>query len=355
MDLRLESITKRFGERTAVDNFRLTAAEAEFVVLLGPSGCGKSTLLRIIAGLEMPDSGTVRMGGREITHLAPRDRDIAMVFQNYALYPHMTVAENVGYPLRIRKRPPAETSNEVARIAATLGIAHLLDQLPRQLSGGERQRVALARAIVRRPRAFLMDEPLSNLDARLRVEMRAELKHLQHELGTITLYVTHDQAEAMTLAHRIAVVKDGRLQQFDTPSNVYHRPANLFVAGFLGSPSMNLLAGSVVSGEFVRSGLRFPLEPAQQAAIGARTELTLGARPEDVEFSLVERPGWLPARVYVTEEMGNETFVRLSADSAHLTARVPADTPVDFDQRVWFHLRADKLHLFDSANTEAIR
>src|SRR5277367_6869433 len=241
MPLELNGLVKRFGARDAVKTATLTAEDGEFVVLLGPSGCGKSTLLRMIAGLESPDQGVIRLAGVDLTHREARDRDIAMVFQNYALYPHMTIAQNIGYPLKVRKRDPREVTAEVNGVAARLGLTNLLQNLPRQLSGGERQRVALARAIIRRPKAFLMDEPLSNLDARLRVEMRAELKHLQHELRIVTIYVTHDQAEAMTLAHRIAIMRDGKIQQYDTPSKVYHRPANTFVAGFVGSPAMNLI------------------------------------------------------------------------------------------------------------------
>ncbi len=322
MPLEIQNITKRFGARAAVNNVSLTAEEGEFVVLLGPSGCGKSTLLRMIAGLELPDQGAITLAGREITNLEARDRDIAMVFQSYALYPHMTIAQNIGYPLRVRKLPATEIAKQVNGVAERLGLTKLLANQPRQLSGGERQRVALARAIIRRPKAFLMDEPLSNLDARLRVEMRAELKHLQHELRIVTIYVTHDQAEAMTLAHRIAVMNDGMIQQFDTPANVYHRPANTFVAGFVGSPSMNLLdQGSE----------------------------TIGIRPEDVELSMTEQAGWTAARVYVTEEMGNETLVVLSAGDRQITARAPAEARIDFDTPVWFRFRDGKLHRFNSS------
>jgi multiple sugar transport system ATP-binding protein len=320
MALELTDITKRFGTREAVCNVSFTAEDGEFVVLLGPSGCGKSTLLRMIAGLEEPGQGSIRLAGVDITRREARDRDIAMVFQSYALYPHMTIAQNIGYPLRVRKRPPVEIMREVENVAGRLGLSSLLKNLPRQLSGGERQRVALARAIIRRPKAFLMDEPLSNLDARLRVDMRAELKHLQHELRIVTIYVTHDQAEAMTLAHRIAVMRDGKLQQFDTPSNVYHRPANTFVASFVGSPSMNLIE--------------------EQGR-------TLGVRPEDVELSTTEQPGWTPSRVYVTEEMGNETLVRLAVGDSHITARASADARLDFDTPIWFRFRPEKLHWFD--------
>ena len=324
--LELSDITKRFGSRAAVSGVSLSACAGEFVVLLGPSGCGKTTLMRMIAGLETPDEGTIRLCEEDITWRDPRDRDIAMVFQSYALYPHMTIAQNIGYPLRVRKRPAAEIEAEVKNVAARLGLSALLGNLPRQLSGGERQRVALARAIIRRPKAFLMDEPLSNLDARLRVEMRAELKHLQHELKIVTVYVTHDQAEAMTLAHRIAVMRDGKIQQYDTPANVYHRPVNTFVAQFVGSPSMNLIA---------------------------RGGVTLGVRPEDVQLSTTAQAGWSPGRVYVTEEMGNETIVVVS-DGAHgsttqITARAPAGVRFDFDSPVWYRFRAEKVHRFDTS------
>jgi multiple sugar transport system ATP-binding protein len=352
MSLRVENITKRFGVKDALRGVTLEAREGEFVVLLGPSGCGKSTLLRIIAGLEEPDAGTVNLGGIDITRVEPRRRDVAMVFQGYALYPHMTVAQNIGFPLRVRRRPASEISAEVERIGARLGLAHLLGNLPKQLSGGERQRVALARAIIRHPHAFLMDEPLSNLDSRLRIDMRAELKHLQHELSVVTIYVTHDQAEAMTLASRIAVLRDGVLQQYDTPSEVYRRPANLFVAGFVGSPSMNLLPGVVKSGVFRRAGLCVELN---NIAVGSRREITLGVRPEDVEFSASEKPGWTPARVWVTEDMGNETLIRLTVDDVHVTLRAPAGTGADFDSLAWFRIRPEQIHWFDTHTTEALR
>jgi multiple sugar transport system ATP-binding protein len=322
MALEIDRITKRFGAREAVSDVSLTADDGEFVVLLGPSGCGKSTLLRMIAGLESPDEGAIRLAGNDITHREARDRDIAMVFQSYALYPHMTIAQNIGYPLRVRKVTATEIEKQVASVAERLGLTNLLANQPRHLSGGERQRVALARAIIRRPKAFLMDEPLSNLDARLRVEMRAELKRLQHELRIVTIYVTHDQAEAMTLAHRIAVMCDGKIQQFDTPSNVYHRPANMFVAGFVGSPSMN----------FIENGKE-----------------VLGVRPEDVELSTSEQSGWSQARVYVTEEMGNETIVVINHRDQRITVRVATGMRLDFDTPVWFHFREDKIHRFDSA------
>jgi multiple sugar transport system ATP-binding protein len=354
MSLQVENISKRFAAHEALQKVSIEARDGEFVVLLGPSGCGKSTLLRIIAGLEEPDEGIVKLAGREITRLEPRDRDVAMVFQGYALYPHMTIAENIGYPLKIRRRAASEISAEVERIGTRLGLAQLLHKLPKQLSGGERQRVALARAIIRRPKAFLMDEPLSNLDSRLRVDMRAELKHLQHELKIVTIYVTHDQTEAMTLASRIAVLKDGRLQQFDTPSEVYRRPANLFVAGFVGSPSMNLLPGVVESGVFRCSGVVVDPTPEQLMKIGARREITLGIRPEDIEYSATEQAGWTQARVWVVEDLGNETLIRLALEDGHLTLRAPAGVRADFDSPAWFRMKPRQIHWFDSTTTAAV-
>jgi multiple sugar transport system ATP-binding protein len=338
MSLRVENITKRFGPKDALRGVTLEARDGEFVVLLGPSGCGKSTLLRIIAGLEEPDQGVVTLHGRDITRVDPSRRDVAMVFQGYALYPHMTIAQNIGYPLRVRRRPSAEISTEVEKVAGRLGLAHLLRNEPKQLSGGERQRVALARAIIRHPQAFLMDEPLSNLDSRLRIDMRAELKHLQHELGVVTLYVTHDQVEAMTLASRIAILKDGLLQQYDTPAEIYNRPANLFVAGFVGSPAMNLLPSGVIA----------------SPPPGGR-DLTLGIRPEDVDFSLTEQPNWTAARVWVTEDLGNETLIRLSLDDGgFITLRAPAGTRAEIDSVAWFRIRPDRIHWFDSHSTERV-
>jgi multiple sugar transport system ATP-binding protein len=343
MPLEIAGITKRFGSVTALDGISLAAEDGEFVVLLGPSGCGKTTLLRIVAGLDQPDEGSVRIGGREITGLDPRDRDLAMVFQSYALYPHMTVAQNIAYPLKVRRTPEKEMTAEVVRVAEKLGLGALLDRKPRELSGGQRQRVAFARAIVRRPKAFLLDEPLSNLDAQLRIEARSELKRLQHELNTVTLYVTHDQAEAMTLAHRVAVMHAGRVAQYDTPANIYHRPANMFVAGFVGSPPMNLIEGGIEAGCFVCLGFSLPLD-----GVADRPRMTAGVRPEHVEISTAERPGWHPATVYVSEDMGNETFVRLAAGATQIAARVPAGVNLNFDDRVWFRPRADKVHLFDT-------
>src|SRR6476661_3717348 len=258
-EVQLTGIEKRFDGVRVLESLDLIVADGEFVVLLGPSGCGKTTALRIIAGLETPTAGEVHIGGRDVTRLSPRERDVAMVFQSYALYPHMSVADNIGYPLRIRGVPPAERAAAVARVAESLEVGHLLGRKPRQLSGGQRQRIALARAIIREPAAFLMDEPLSNLDAKLRVTMRAEIKRLQQRLGTTTIYVTHDQVEALTMADRVCLLKDGRVQQYAPPQEVFDRPANRFVAEFVGNPPMNVLdvaldperAGVVLAGSHI--------------------------------------------------------------------------------------------------------
>lgn len=317
MSVFVDRITKSFGAKNVLDQISLQVLDGEFTVLLGPSGCGKSTLLRVIAGLETADSGSIQIAGRDVTQLEPRDRDVSMVFQSYALYPHMTVAANIGYPLKIRKTPAIEATALIAEVAERLGLTRLLQSYPRQLSGGERQRVALARAMVRRPKLFLMDEPLSNLDAQLRAKMRGELKHLQHELKTATIYVTHDQAEAMTLAHRIAVMSQGRILQYGTPAEIYNRPSNRFVATFVGSPPMNLL------------------EQADGTA--------LAIRPEHVEVASAPASGWLPARVWLSEQLGNETLVQLKTESQIITARLPPDTSWAFDQPVWYRFRMDRV------------
>lgn len=320
MGIEFKNVNKTFGGTSVVDDLSLKIDDGEFIVLLGPSGCGKTTTLRMLAGLESVTSGDVLIDGERINDVPTQHRDLAMVFQSYALYPHMTIAENIGYPLRVRKIDKAERATRVKRVAAMLEIESLLDRKPRQLSGGERQRVALARAIVREPRAYLMDEPLSNLDARLRVQMRGELKRLQHQLGTTTIYVTHDQAEAMTLASRVAVMKKGRLQQFDTPMNIYNYPANRFVAEFVGSPSMNFIDGS---------------------------PFTMGIRPEHIQVLSKPLEGATAAKVYVTEQMGNETFVFLTVGTNKLIARAPADFRADEESEVWITINRDKVHYFD--------
>jgi len=339
---------KHFGGTSVVDDLSLEIHDGEFVVLLGPSGCGKTTTLRMLAGLENVTSGDIFIDGERVNDIPTQHRDVAMVFQSYALYPHMTIAENIGYPLRVRKIEKTERATRVNRVAAMLEIESLLERKPRQLSGGERQRVALARAIVREPRAYLMDEPLSNLDARLRVQMRGELKRLQHQLGTTTIYVTHDQAEAMTLASRVAVMRKGRLQQFDTPMNIYNRPANRFVAEFVGSPSMNFVDGKVDAGIFVSDALQIPL-----SGFANGSQLTIGIRPEHIQVLSEPHNAAIAATVYVTELMGNETFVFLSVGSNKLIARAPADFRAELESTVWLQFATDKLHFFDQKNQAA--
>lgn len=339
MRVTFERVCKRFGELAVVDDLSLEIDDGEFVVLLGPSGCGKTTTLRMLAGLENVTSGDIYLGKERINDVPTQRRDLAMVFQSYALYPHMSIAENIAYPLRVRKLSVDERRNRVAHVAKLLEIEALLDRKPRQLSGGERQRVALARAIVREPRAYLMDEPLSNLDARLRVQMRGELKRLQHQLGTTTIYVTHDQAEAMTLASRVAVMKKGRLQQFDTPLNIYNHPANRFVAEFVGSPSMNFFEGRVDQGFFLSDPLRIPMNHSNSA-------VTMGIRPEHVHVLTGPQDGAIPAKVYVTELMGNETFVFLTVGPHKLIARAPADFRAEVESTVWLRLETEKAHFF---------
>ena len=340
MSIEFRNVSKQFSGTCVVNDLSLQIREGEFVVLLGPSGCGKTTTLRMLAGLETVSSGDIFIGGGRVNDVPTQHRDLAMVFQSYALYPHMTIAENIAYPLRVRKLDKAQRVERVRRIAAMLEIESLLERKPRQLSGGERQRVALARAIVREPRAYLMDEPLSNLDARLRVQMRGELKRLQHQLGTTTIYVTHDQAEAMTLASRVAVMKKGRLQQFDTPMNIYNHPANRFVAEFVGSPSMNFVEGRIDAGMFVSDGFQIPLQHEPAA-------VTIGIRPEHIEVLSEPQDDAIPATVYVTESMGNETFVFLSVRANRLIARAPADFRAELESRVWIKISTDKLHFFD--------
>jgi len=358
MSIELRNVTKRFGDSVVVDDLSLVIDDGEFVVLLGPSGCGKSTTLRMLAGLEQANSGDIFVGGERVNEVPTQNRDLAMVFQNYALYPHMTVAENIAYPLRVRKLSREDISTKVGRVATLLEIGTLLNRRPRELSGGERQRVALARAIVREPRAYLMDEPLSNLDARLRVQMRGELKHLQHELGTTTIYVTHDQAEAMTLAHRVAVMRSGRLQQFDYPLNIYNRPANRFVAEFVGNPGMNFLDGQIDLRRraFTADRISFPLEEYQLASLDKLTseQLLIGIRPEHVRVSAVAHDGWTAANIYVTELMGSETFVFLTLGSNRIIARAPADFRAEVGADTWIHFETAKVHFFDPASGERL-
>ena len=312
--IRLERVNKIYpGDVHAVNDVDLEIAAGEFMVLVGPSGCGKSTLLRMMAGLEEITSGSLWIGDREVTNLSPRDRDVAMVFQNYALYPHMTVARNLGYGLRVRKMPKDMIDERVNKVAKLLGLEDLLERRPGALSGGQRQRVAMGRAIVREPAAFLMDEPLSNLDAKLRVGMRAELTRLHKRLNVTTVYVTHDQVEAMTLGQRVAVMRDGFLQQVDTPQDLYHRPKNVFVAAFIGSPSMNLVEATIENGKASFGGFEIPLRGEEPSA----GTVILGIRPQDFEELAFADPSLptIEVEATVVEELGSESHVIFPIDA----------------------------------------
>jgi multiple sugar transport system ATP-binding protein len=344
----LEHVSKDFaGGVTAVDDVSLEIASGEFLVLVGPSGCGKSTLLRMIAGLEEVTEGSISIGDRDVTDLPPRQRDIAMVFQTYALYPHMTVRENLGYGLKVRKTSKGEIGRRVDEVAEMLGLEKLLGRRPAALSGGQRQRVAMGRAIVREPKAFLMDEPLSNLDAKLRVSMRAQLSSLHGRLGTTTIYVTHDQVEAMTLGERVAVMRDGRILQVDTPQELYNRPLNLYVAAFIGSPAMNLVEASVADGAVEFAGLKIPL-PASNRLAGAPPRVVVGIRPEAFEDAALADPT-LPqwdVEVDVVEDLGPDTHVIFQVDAPPVDVTEVREASGDEDallrnDRVTFTARVD--------------
>ena len=376
----LEHVTKAFrGGVVAVDDVSLTIDDGEFLVLVGPSGCGKSTLLRVIAGLEEATDGRLVIGGREVTDRAPRDRDVAMVFQSYALYPHMTVRQNLGYGLKVRRTKKSEAARRVTEVARLLRLDDLLDRRPAELSGGQRQRVAMGRAIVREPKAFLMDEPLSNLDAKLRVGMRAELVSLHNRLGTTTVYVTHDQVEAMTLGRRVAVMRDGRIEQVDSPQVLYRLPQTLFVAAFIGSPAMNLVEAVVEGGVVEFGGFRIALPPLLAGSIPAG-RVVLGIRPEtfeDVAFADPSLPQ-IDVVVNVLEELGSDSYVVFSIDAPPVDTEELRETLEGEDASLLasdlavFHARVDprttaaagapmrlavdpaRFHFFDSASGENI-
>ena len=352
--VRYEAVEKRFGAVAALHALDLNVPDHAFLALLGPSGCGKTTALRILAGLELPTAGRVLIGERDVTRLQPRDRDVAMVFQSYALYPHMTVAQNIAYPLRIRKIDAAGQARRVAEVAGALEVDHLLDRRPRQLSGGQRQRIALARAIVREPAAFLMDEPLSNLDARLRLTMRGEIKRLCLRLGATTLYVTHDQAEALTMADLVAVMRDGELQQIAPPNEVYDRPANRFVATFVGSPAMNLLSATVDESGLHIGPTTLPLSPSRLTACRAADVRAVGIRPEDVEVVEPGGSGALAAEVYVVEPMGNETFVDLRISGERLTVRARRGFTAPIGSAVGVNFDPANACFFNEAGTTVV-
>ncbi len=354
-----DHVTKRFGDVVAVDDLTLEIADKEFLVLLGPSGCGKSTALRMIAGLDDPTEGTISIGDEIVNDVEPRDRDVAMVFQTYALYPHMTVRRNVEFPLKSRNVPHEERTRLVEDAAETLGLTDLLDRKPAQLSGGQRQRVALARAIVRRPQAFLMDEPLSNLDAKLRVQTRADLIELQAQLQTTVVYVTHDQVEAMTMGNRIAIIAKGALQQVGPPQDVYERPANLFVAGFIGTPPMNIIGAKVVQeadGLAVSvPGARVPLPAELAHAVAARNleKVAVGVRPEHL---LLAPDGFVPATVTVVESLGHERNIACRLDDGTLViTRQDMDDPrPTVGETLRLTTEPEFLHVFDADTGERV-
>jgi multiple sugar transport system ATP-binding protein len=353
--LSIRNVRKSFGAVEILKGIDIEIEEGEFLILVGPSGCGKSTLLSMIAGLDVPSAGSIHIGDRDVTHELPKDRDIAMVFQSYALYPNMNVAQNISFALEMRKVPKAERASAVQRVAALLQIGHLLDRKPGQLSGGQRQRVAMGRALARNPKLFLFDEPLSNLDAKLRVEMRAEIKLLHQRTRTTTVYVTHDQVEAMTLGDRIAVMRDGVVQQFGTPDDIYTRPATVFVAEFIGSPAMNMLrvdsAGLDGIGLVVK-GTTFALAAEQQAALrgAGRADLIVGLRPERINLSAAGVPG----RLTLLEPTGPDTYAFVDTVMGAIVLRVAGRVVQRVGDAVHLSWDARDLHVFDAATQARI-
>ena len=337
--IELRGLTKRWGAFVAVDEMSLTIADQEFVVFLGPSGCGKTTTMRMIAGLEEATAGDILIDGKRVNDLDPKDRDIAMVFQSYALYPNMNVFENIRFPLKVRKVPEGEHADRVRRAADMVELGPFMGRKPSELSGGQRQRVALARAIVRQPSVFLMDEPLSNLDAKLRVSTRAQIKNLSHELKVTTIYVTHDQIEAMTLADRVVVMRAGQVQQVGTPTQIYDRPANTFVAGFIGNPAMNLMDGRMEAGVFTSDATRIEGLGAPDGPI------TLGFRAEDARVSALG--GAITAQVYSMELLGDSTMVTVRAGGALVAVKAPKDYRIDIGQPVSIAIPTTACHLFN--------
>lgn len=341
--IRLENVSKRWNKFIGVDNFNLDIADQEFLVLLGPSGCGKTTTMRMIAGLEEITEGKIWIGDRLVNKLEPKDRDISMVFQSYGLYPNMTVYENIRFPLKVRKVPQDQHQERVMKAAAMVELEPFLERRPAALSGGQRQRVALARAIVREPNAFLMDEPLSNLDAKLRVSTRAQIKNLHHALKTTTIYVTHDQIEAMTLADRVVVMNKGVVQQVGTPMEIYDRPANTFVASFIGSPAMNLVDGEVKGGVFTSQGIR--IEGLPHSASGA---VTLGFRAEDA--SLASTGGQIEAPIYTVELLGEATMLSMRVAGELVSIKVGKDYRGNIGDVARIAIPASACHLFDQTS-----
>lgn len=367
VSLRIENLTRRYGDVKAVDDLNLDIPAGTFLTLLGASGCGKSTTLGLIAGLDKPDGGRILLGDKDITSLPPNERGMAMVFQSYALYPHMTVAENIAFGLKLRRRPKAEIAERVRNVAQILDLTHLLERRPSQLSGGQQQRVGLGRALVKQPQVFLLDEPFSNLDAALRARMRTEIKHLHLRLGTTTVFVTHDQEEAMSLSDRIAVMKDGRVVQFGSQDEIYERPTSLYVATFVGRPRMSLLRGTLRrsggAAAFAADDFTVPLSAARTSALAATpadARVVLGVRAEDVGV-FVEKTNpnspdsiLLSATVVLLEPMGSDTFVELRLGTQTIVARVSPQNRFVLGQHVWIELDDSRCHLFDEATESRI-
>ena len=359
--IRFQSIRKIFGKTVAANDVSLEIKDGEFMVLLGPSGCGKTTLLRCLAGLEHVDGGHVFIGDRDVTDLAPRDRKIAMVFQSYAVFPHLTVFDNIAFGLKMQNRPKDEIKRRVEEGAAMLELGDYLKRYPAQLSGGQRQRVAVARAIVMQAAVLLMDEPLSNLDALLRLQMRAELKRLHSEINATTIYVTHDQVEALSLGDRIAVMQNGRIVQCGAPMDIYDFPANKFVGGFIGTPPMNFLPGSVQvdgsSPRFVIGGSHITPSAALAPALAAKNGQTilLGIRPENLALAGMEQPNTIRARVLVVEPLGSHKLLTMQVGAEIAKVSVAPDQPIAPNEEVWLHLNPEKIRWMDAASGEAIR
>jgi len=357
--VKLANLVKKFGTTQAVKEVSLDIEDGDFVVLLGPSGCGKTTTLRCIAGLETPDSGDIYIGDTKVNEVAPKDRDIAMVFQNYALYPHMSVFDNIAFPLKMKKVQKEEIKKRVQKVAEMLNIPELLPRKPAQLSGGQQQRVALARAIVRQPKVFLMDEPLSNLDAKLRLSTRAELKRLKHELKVTTIFVTHDQAEAMSMSDKIAVMNAGELVQYGDPMTIYNEPASTFVGGFVGSPPMNLIKGTVVDGgttlETIGFRYKLPDAMAQMIKKAGATEVVFGVRPESLQLSTTAVPNAnFEAEIYVVEPLGDHALVDLKVKDDVYRAVAAGGFRADVGQKVWVMFKDQSVRVFDGKTGMAI-
>ncbi len=359
MEVHLEHLTKRWGKVVAVDDLNLEIRSGEFVALLGPSGCGKTTTLLMIAGIYKPTSGYIRFDGRVVNKVPPKDRNVGMVFQSYALYPHMTVYENLTFPLKLKKVPEEEQRRKARRIAEMMGIGHLLDRYPAQLSGGQQQRVALGRALIKEPALLLFDEPLSNLDARLRLTMRAEIKRLQMELGITSIYVTHDQVEAMTLADRIAVMREGRLQAFATPEELYERPRTLFVAGFIGNPPMNFTQVEVIQqdGQYlaVNPDMRLAVDPDRGSRAAGRGRVIMGIRPEHITLARDGEPAHLEAEVYLVEPLGRDDLINARVGKeTHLHFLADPALKLRIGDRVRLRVDTSRVQFFDPETEQSL-